>query len=78
MAGTAALATRRSWAIVPQQAQCGLSVRADAPMACYAFDLADVHMLPGPFRDNMVRDLDYLASFDCDRLLAPFQTAAGL
>jgi DUF1680 family protein len=78
MAGTAAWATRRSWAIVPQQAQSGLTVRADAPMACCAFDLADVQMLPGPFRDNMVRDLDYLTSFDCDRLLAPFQTAAGL
>jgi DUF1680 family protein len=78
MAGTAAWATRRSWAIVPQQAQSGLTVRADAQMACCAFDLADVQMLPGPFRDNMVRDLDYLTSFDCDRLLAPFQTAAGL
>ena len=78
LAGTAALATRRSWAIVPQQAQTGTTVRADAPMACYAFDLADVKMLPGPFRENMMRDLDYLVSFDCDRLLAPFQKAAGL
>ena len=48
------------------------------PMACYEFDARDVTLLPGPFRDNMVRDLDYLLKFDCDRLLAPFQTAAGL
>ena len=78
VAGTAALATRRSWAIVPQQAQTGVTVRADVPMACYAFDLADVNMLPGPFWDNMMRDLHYLLSFDCDRLLAPFQKVAGL
>lgn len=51
---------------------------AGAPLACREFDLADVTLLPGPFRDNMTRDLEYLASFDCDRLLAPFETVAGL
>lgn len=78
VASTAALAARRSWAIVPEQARSGIAVRPAAPMACYEFDLADVKLLPGPFRDNMVRDLEYLSSFDCDRLLAPFQNAAGL
>ncbi len=47
-------------------------------LECYEFNVADVTLLPGPFRDNMVRDLDYLLAFDCDRLLAPFQTVAGL
>ena len=49
-----------------------------APLACREFDLADVTLLPGPFQDNMARDLDYLVSFDCDRLLAPFEQVAGL
>ena len=51
---------------------------AAAPLACREFDLADVTLLPGPYRDNMARDLEYLASFDCDRLLAPFEQVAGL
>lgn len=51
---------------------------AAAPLVCREFDLADVTLLPGPFRDNMARDLEYLTSFDCDRLLAPFEQVAGL
>ncbi|HEV7138747.1 MAG TPA: beta-L-arabinofuranosidase domain-containing protein [Steroidobacteraceae bacterium] len=77
-AGAAALAARPSGAVVPQGGRRGLRLDAAAPLACREFDLADVTLLPGPFRDNMVRDLEYLASFDCDRLLAPFEQVAGL
>jgi DUF1680 family protein len=78
VASTTALAARRASAILPQEAESGIAVRRTTPMACYAFDLADVRLLPGPFHDNMLRCLTYLRSFDCDRLLAPFQEAAGL
>ncbi|HEX8758118.1 MAG TPA: beta-L-arabinofuranosidase domain-containing protein [Steroidobacteraceae bacterium] len=77
-AGAAALAARRSGATVPQEGRRGMRLDATAPLACREFDLADVTLLPGPFRDNMARDLEYLASFDCDRLLAPFEKLAGL
>lgn len=77
-AGLAAWAGKRAIAIVPQARQSGLRLDAAAPLQCREFDLADVTLLPGPFRDNMTRDLEYLASFDCDRLLAPFEQVAGL
>lgn len=77
-AGLAACAGRRAFAIVPQGKRRGLRLNEAAPLACREFDLADVTLLPGPFHDNMARDLEYLASFDCDRLLAPFEQVAGL
>ena len=77
-AGAAALAARRSGAVVPEGGRPGVRLDTAVPLACREFDLADVALLPGPFRDNMTRDLEYLASFDCDRLLAPFEQVAGL
>ncbi|MGH8300863.1 MAG: beta-L-arabinofuranosidase domain-containing protein, partial [Steroidobacteraceae bacterium] len=77
-AGAAALAARRSGAVVPQDRRPGVRLDAAVPLECDEFDLGDVTLLAGPFRDNMGRDLEYLASFDCDRLLAPFDQVAGL
>ncbi len=77
-AGAAALAARRSGAVVPEGGRASMRLDAAVPLACREFDLADVTLLPGPFRDNMTRDLEYLASFDSDRLLAPFEQVAGL
>jgi DUF1680 family protein len=77
-AGAAAWATRRASASVPEGRRPGLRVDPATRCACDEFDPADVRLLPGPFHDNMQRDLAYLLSFDCDRLLAPFEKAAGL
>jgi uncharacterized protein len=77
-AGAAAGIARRARAIVPADPLARLRLSAVVPLACREFDLADVSLLPGPFRDNMTRDRAYLLSFDCDRLLAPFQSVAGL
>ena len=77
-AGLAAWVGKRAIAVVPQGKQRGIRLDAAARLSCLEFDFADVTLLPGPFRDAMVRDLEYLASFDCDRLLAPFQQVAGL
>ena len=77
-AGAAALGTAGASARVPQDRLSGLRLREAAPLGCREFHLADIALLPGPFRDNMTRDLEYLASFDCDRLLAPFEQVAGL
>src|SRR5512136_752201 len=42
------------------------------------FDLRDVRLLDGPFRDAMQRDQQYLLSLDPDRLLHNFRVTAGL
>ena len=42
------------------------------------FDLRDVRLLDGPFREAMVRDQQYLLSLDADRLLHNFRVNAGL
>jgi len=77
-AGLATWAGKRASAIVPQDRLSGVRLQEAVPLACREFHLADVTLLPGPFRDNMTRDLEYMASFDCDRLLAPFEQVAGL
>ncbi|MFZ2642033.1 MAG: beta-L-arabinofuranosidase domain-containing protein [Verrucomicrobiia bacterium] len=42
------------------------------------FDLTDVRLLDGPFRDAMLRDKAYLLSLEPDRLLHVFRLNAGL
>jgi len=43
-----------------------------------AFDLTEVRLLDGPFRDAMLRDEKYLLSLDPERLLHMFRVTAGL
>jgi len=47
------------------------------PVAAQFFDLADVRLGPGPFRDAMERDRRYLLSLDPDRLLLTFRRNVG-
>ena len=42
------------------------------------FDLKDVRLLDGPFKDAMLRDQQYLLALDQDRLLHNFRVTAGL
>ncbi|MBI5685647.1 MAG: glycoside hydrolase family 127 protein [Verrucomicrobia bacterium] len=42
------------------------------------FDLTEVRLLDGPFRETMLRDKEYLLSLDADRLLHMFRVVAGL
>ncbi len=48
------------------------------PPKAWGFDLRDVRLLDGPFRDAMLRDQQYLLSLDPDRLLHTFRLNAGL
>ena len=54
----------------------------DAPakisFEAYPFDLQDVRLLDGPFRNAMLRDQQYLPSLDSERLLHMFRVTAGL
>ena len=47
-------------------------------LKAYPFDLQDVRILDGPFRDAIVRDQKYLLELDADRLLHNFRVTAGL
>ena len=42
------------------------------------FDLQNVRLLDGPFKDSMLRDRNYLHALDADRLLHMFRITAGL
>jgi hypothetical protein len=48
------------------------------PAQASGFDLADVRLLDGPFREAMLRDQQYLLERDPDRLLHTFRVNAGL
>src|ERR671938_665788 len=47
-------------------------------LKAYPFDLKDVRLLDGPFRDASRRDQQYLLDLDVDRLLHNFRVTAGL
>jgi len=54
------------------------SVTPISPGKVQSFDLQDVTLLDGPFKDSMLRDRSYLLSLEADRLLHNFRTNAGL
>ena len=53
-------------------------VEPKVPRAVETFDLQDVRLLDGPFREAMLRDQDYILSIEPDRLLHTFRLNAGL
>ena len=55
-----------------------VKVRDKIPSQAYPFELSDVRLLDGPFRDAMVRDQKYMLELDADRLLHNFRVTAGL
>src|SRR5262249_33264053 len=55
-----------------------IKVQDKVSAKAYPFDLKDVRLLEGPFRDAMLRDEQYLLSLDLDRLLHNFRVTAGL
>ncbi len=54
------------------------AIPAAVSLAAQPFDLADVRLGDGPFRDAMLRDLAYLLRLDPDRLLHTFRLNVGL
>jgi DUF1680 family protein len=54
------------------------AVAPKVEVRAYPFDLKDVRLLDGPFKQAMERDLKYMLSLDNDRLLHMFRTTAGL
>ena len=84
-AGAAAMISRTANAIIPQVHRRGLRIEANEQahvhrpaMQAFAFDLSDVKLLDGPFKDCQQRDAAWLMSMEPDRLLAPVLLEAGL
>ena len=55
-----------------------VQVPSKAPIKAFAFDLKDVRLLDGPFKDAMERNRKVLLALDADRLLHTFRLNAGL
>ena len=55
-----------------------LKVQNKVPLRVYPFDLRDVRLLDGPFKQAQELDRQYLLSLDADRLLHTFRINAGL
>ncbi len=65
-------------ASVPAVAGVWPSSRDAAPLESEPFDLKDVRLLDGPFRENQRRDEAYLNALEVDRLLYHFREVAKL
>ena len=55
-----------------------IKVKPVVPVKAYAFNLNDVRLLDGPFKDAMMADEKYLLSINPDRLLSGFRSHSGL
>jgi DUF1680 family protein len=71
-----ALATARGELPGPQATLATVPMKIQ--VKAVPFDLKEVRLLAGPFRDAMLRDQQYLLSLDLDRLLHNFRVTAGL
>jgi DUF1680 family protein len=60
------------------QDDLAMKVAYRIPLKVHAFDLKDVHLLSGPFRDAMERDEKFLLSLEPERFLHTFKITAGL
>jgi hypothetical protein len=75
---TVALAALGSALLAAPHHSATIALRNKIPLAAEPFELRDVRLLDGPFRDAMVRDEQYLLELDPDRLLHTFRLTAGL
>lgn len=66
------------YAQYPGQFESITKVKLKVQPKAFAFELSDVKILDGPFKNAMDRDLGYLLSIDPDRLLHRFYSNAGL
>ncbi|MCO5945627.1 glycoside hydrolase family 127 protein [Mucilaginibacter flavidus] len=63
---------------VPEWNDARIKVKPQVPIKAYSFDLKDVKLLPGPFKQAMEADAAYLLAIEPDRLLAAFRAHSGL
>ena len=62
----------------PGQFQSTMKAEIKVPVQAFAFNLSDVRVTSGPFKEAMERDAAFLRSLEPDRLLHRFHAQAGL
>lgn len=78
MAVAIILTARLSSAEVDSQTDFKPVIAPVMPLGATPFAAKDVCLLDGPFRENQIRNLNYLLGIDNDRLLHMFRVTAGL
>lgn len=71
-------ATLSAQSIYPGQHAGKIKKETVVPLTVESFDLKDIRLLPGRFRENMMRDSAWMASIETGRLLHSFRTNAGV
>ena len=59
------MAAGMAQSVYPGICEGRFSVSVQVPLAAESFDLQDVRLLPGRFRDNMMRDSAWMVSIGC-------------
>ncbi len=68
----------RSQSYVPEFNNSKMLIKPSVPLEAYAFNLRDVKITGGLFKDAMERDVKYMLQLEPDRLLHRFRLYAGL
>jgi DUF1680 family protein len=63
---------------VPEYGGKAMKVTPVTPVEAYPFDIKDVRLLDGPFKEAMEADARYLLQVEPDRLLSDFRVHSGL
>src|SRR5258707_2583113 len=63
---------------VPGYGKQTMKVSPQVAVQAYPFDLRDVRLLDGPFKEAMEADARYLLQIEPDRLLSDFRVHSGL
>ena len=63
---------------VPEFANTKVKVKPVVALGAYPFDIKDVRLLDGPFKEAMQADARYLLEIEPDRLLSEFRDHSGL
>jgi len=67
-----------SQSYVPEYRSRNMKVAPQVSVEAYPFDLRDVRLLDGPFKEAMEADARYLLQVEPDRLLSDFRVHSGL
>lgn len=67
-----------SQSLYPGQSSEKLAISATVPLKAYTFNLSDVRLMDGRFKENMERESAWILSIDANRLLHSFRVNAGV
>ena len=68
----------KAQSVYPGQHNGKIKEKITAPLKAYSFDLKQVKLLPGRFRETMMRDSAWIMSIETKQLLHSFRSNAGV